>query len=405
MWGEVWEMVRTRTTRHVSAVPAEHLSRTIEISRIALIVGLVFLHYGMYPNIRVSPFGGMSVDEFEVATFINSFLLFFFFSVVPLLSVISGWLFFSFADARETPQAALPKRIRSRFRSLYLPLIVWNGLYLAILFSLYAVVPDHPLLDTLNIDFSTAGLHELFNAVAAIDHHPVAFQFWFVRDLFLTVLLSPLLWLLLKRVPYLALAALSVIWLVNYDLEIFFRPDVLFFFFLGGFIRAKQIKVGISWRATLVLIALYVALVTARAWAPQIVDEPTLMLAAMTRIMRLLGVLACWGFFLRVGRSSIGRSIARWGTLAFFLHALHFPLLAEIKLLLWNALPSVNDFWMVIHYLVSVVVTVVIALGIGVTLSTQAPRLFALLNGGRALGFGAARARTPGLAVKRQARL
>jgi succinoglycan biosynthesis protein ExoH len=299
----------------------------------------------------------------------------------------------------------LSKRIRSRFRSLYLPLIVWNGLYLGILFSLHAVVPDHALLDTLNVDFSTAGLHELINAIAAIDHHPVAFQFWFVRDLFLTVLLSPLLWLLLKRVPYLALAALSVIWLVNYDLEIFFRPDVLFFFFLGGFIRTKRANVGISWRATLVLIALYVALVTARAWAPQIVDEPTFMLAAMTRMMRLLGVLACWGFFLRVGRSSIGRSLARWGTLAFFLHALHFPLLAEIKLLLWNALPQVNDFWMVIHYLVSVIITIVIALGIGVTLSTQAPRLFALLNGGRELGFGAARARTPGLAVKGQARL
>src|SRR3954470_10975079 len=153
MWGEVWEGMRTGTTRHVSAVPAAHLSRTIEISRIALIVGLVFLHYGMYPNIRLSPFGGMSVDEFEVATFINSFLLFFFFSVVPLLSLISGWLFFSFAERRETPEAALSKRIKSRFRSLYLPLILWNGLYLGILFSLYAVAPDHPLLDTLNIDF------------------------------------------------------------------------------------------------------------------------------------------------------------------------------------------------------------------------------------------------------------
>jgi succinoglycan biosynthesis protein ExoH len=405
MWGEVWEEVRTRITPHVSAVPAEHLSRTIEISRIALIVGLVFLHYGMYPNIRISPFGGMSVDEFEVATFINSFLLFFFFSVVPLLSLISGWLFFSFADARETPQVALSKRMRSRFRSLYLPLIVWNGLYIGILFSVYVVVPDHPLLDTLNVDFSTAGLRELINAIAAIDHHPVAFQFWFVRDLFLTVLLSPLLWLLLKRVPYLALAALSVVWLVNYDLGIFFRPDVLFFFFLGGFVRTRRINVGISWRATMVLVALYVALVTARAWAPQVVDEPTLMLAAMTRVMRLLGVLACWGFFLRVSRSSIGRSLARWGALAFFLHALHFPLLAEVKLLLWNALPEVNDFWMVIHYLVSVIVTIVIALGIGVMLSVRAPRVFGLLNGGRELGFGTARARTPALGPKMKATL
>lgn len=84
--------------RQFSTVAPDLLSRTIDLSRLALIVGLVFLHYGTFPNFRASPFGGMSVTEHEVATFINSFALFFFFSAVPVLSMISGWLFFSFIN-------------------------------------------------------------------------------------------------------------------------------------------------------------------------------------------------------------------------------------------------------------------------------------------------------------------
>jgi succinoglycan biosynthesis protein ExoH len=370
--------------RHVSSVPPAQLSRTIDFARISLIVGLVFLHYGMYPNFRVNPFGGMSVGEYEIATFVNSFLLFFFLSVVPLLSIISGWLFFSFFDeANAEPAASLSSRIRRRFASLYLPLIVWNFIYLTGLLIVYTFSPDYPLFAALNIDFDTANLKQYFNAVFAFNHHPLAFQFWFVRDLFLTVLLSPVLWLLLRRSPLTAAAALCVAWLVNYDLEIFFRPDVPFFFFLGGLVRSKKLDFGLSARATNWLVAAYLVIVAARAMAPYAVEESTLMLGAMTRAMRLVGVLACWGLFLRLSAAPLGARIARWGPLAFFLHAAHFPLMAEVKLLLWDVLPEINDFWMVTHYLVSVLVTLFVCLGTGAVLVRYAPGVFGLLNGGR----------------------
>jgi hypothetical protein len=76
----------------------EALSRTINFARISLIVGLVFLHYEWFPNARISPFRGLDPAQNQFATFVQSFVLFFFFSVVPLLSMISGWLFFSFRD-------------------------------------------------------------------------------------------------------------------------------------------------------------------------------------------------------------------------------------------------------------------------------------------------------------------
>ncbi|HXV26367.1 MAG TPA: hypothetical protein VED46_19200, partial [Alphaproteobacteria bacterium] len=65
-------------------ISARELSQTIGFARITLIVGLVFLHYESFPNSRVSPFRGFDPLEHQVATFVNSFVLFFFFSVVPL---------------------------------------------------------------------------------------------------------------------------------------------------------------------------------------------------------------------------------------------------------------------------------------------------------------------------------
>ncbi|HJT14719.1 MAG TPA: acyltransferase family protein [Dongiaceae bacterium] len=362
------------------ALSKEALSRTINFARISLIVGLVFLHYEWFPNARISPFRGLDPEQNQVATFVQSFVLFFFFSVVPLLSTISGWLFFSF---RDDAASALRSRIRRRFSSLYLPLVFWNALFLAVLLLLFQVSPSHRLLAEMNIDLGTAGTWDYVNAVFGVTHHPVGFQFWFVRDLFVTVLVSPLLWLMLTRAPLLGAAFLGAAWLVGHDLWIFFRTDVVFFFYLGGWIRLRGLLVEIGARATLVILSAYVAICAVRTLAPYVIDGDPFILRVMTRGMRLVGVLACWGLFQRIAPTAIGGLVARFGGLAFFLHAAHYPLIAEVKLILWDLLPTETQPWMLVHYVVSVLTTIAIGIGLGLLLTRSVPRAFALLNGGR----------------------
>jgi succinoglycan biosynthesis protein ExoH len=356
------------------------LSQVINFSRISLIVGLVFLHYESYPNSRISPFRGMDTEHFQVATFVNSFVLFFFFSVVPLLSMVSGWLFFSFtSDARDQ----LLSRMGKRFKSLYIPLVLWNLLYLAILWSVFAVNSHSPILEGINVNFETAGPVDYFNAIFGVTHHPVGFQFWFVRDLFVTVLVSPLLWIMLTRAPLLGAVALGLVWLSGFDLWIFFRTDVVFFFYLGGFLRLYKVPLEIAGRVALWLLLAYVALVALRTAAPYFMNPGSGYLDAATRAMRLVGVLACWGIFQRVALTPFGAVVARYGSFAFFLHAAHFPLLAFVKILLWRLVPLENQFWMLTHYALSVVITVAIGVAFGMALARLLPGQFAFLNGGR----------------------
>jgi surface polysaccharide O-acyltransferase-like enzyme len=362
------------------------ISRTISFARISLVVGLVFLHYGSYPNSRISPFRGIDVNEHQLATGINSFVLFSFFSVVPLLSMISGWLFFSFADA--DARTALTARIRKRFTSLYLPLVFWNLAFLAAMLVLYAASPSYPLLDELNINFAKAPKRAYVNAIFAITQHPIGFQFWFVRDLFVTALVSPILWFFLRRAPWVAVAVLGTCWLAEIDTVIFFRPDVVLFFFLGGLVRRHRAALHVSRNATVVFCALYVGLITLRTLAPYAIDLSNewnhYLLDVATRATRVVGVVACWGVFQRIALTDAGEIIGRFGSFAFFLHAAHYPLLAEVKILLWRLLPAETDGWMLAHYATSVVVTVVIGVSAGLFVARQFPRVFALMNGGRA---------------------
>jgi hypothetical protein len=99
--------------------------------------------------------------------------------------------------------------------------------------------------------------------------------------------------------------------------------------------------------------------------------------------MRLVGVLACWGVFQRVALTSMGAQVARFGGLAFFLHAAHYPLIEEVKLALWDVLPTHTQAGMLLHYVVSVAVTTTIGIGLGLLLTRFAPRVFSLFNGGR----------------------
>ncbi len=380
---DIQDAARGKAAAH-GLSPAE-ISRSIGLARIALIIGLVFLHYDTFPNVSVSPFRGFDPQEHQAATWLASTILFFFYSVVPLLSMISGWLFFSKA---EDSLAAIVRRVRRRFVSLYLPLVVWNVAYLAILYALYRANPQAPLLGEINVNFADAGWKNYLNAVTGLTHTPIGFQFWFVRDLFVTALFAPVFWLALRRAPWLGAALLCAMWLSHTTFYLFFRPDVPFFFYLGAMVRLKRVDVTLSLPATVAAAALYLALAGTRALATLIVPvegaEP-LWLAEATLCMRLVGVVACWGVLYRMAQTPWGGAAAKFGGLAFFLHSAHWPLLAFVKLQLWPLLPAETDGWMMVHYVASVTVTVAVGLGLGLGLARGMPRVFSLMNGGRLL--------------------
>jgi succinoglycan biosynthesis protein ExoH len=375
-----WEL----PLRELSSVD---ISRTISLARIVLIVGLVFLHYLKFPNSAVWPYTGLDVNQHSVATYVNSVIFFFFLSAVPLLSMISGWLFFSFEN--KDPMQTVFARMRNRFTSVYLPLVFWNAVAMAWLYAIYKINAHYPLLAEINVNFSAAGLKEYINGIFALTSRPIAFQFWFVRDLFITALISPVLLLVSRRAPWLGAAVLGTAWFWGWSMVIFLRPDVPFFFYLGALVRLHKLPVTITLKVAITVAVAFLAIVCLRALAPLAVDFSDNIMPTWVRIntslMRIVGVIACWGMLQHMAQTSRGIHIGKYAGLAFFLYATHWPLIAFIKIWLWPLLPVENDFWMLVHSFASVSLTVMISLGVGIMLNRYAPSVFALMNGGRLL--------------------
>jgi hypothetical protein len=344
------------------------------------------VHYDKFPNLGTALSDGVNLHEHVFASWLGSTVLFFFYSVVPLLSMVSGWLFFSF-EPRDAKKA-IKRRMWRRFISLYMPLVAWNVFYLACIYAFFCVDPQSGFFGNLEYHLPLTRWLDGINAVFGVTHRPIGFQFWFVRDLFVTALISPFLWLSIRYAPWLGALLLCIAWLRGSHMLIFWRPDVPFFFYIGALIRQRDLNISVPLRAAIACMAVYVVLVGLRALAPYVYDPHVFSrpLDIATHLLRLLGVAACWGLFYRLAQTPRGIAIGNYGGLAFFLHSAHWPLLVVIKMWLWPLMPGSSDFWMLVHYLLSVSCTVVAGLGLGILLARKAPRFFSLMNGGRLLG-------------------
>lgn len=362
----------------------QNFRERIDFLRFSLIVGLVFLHYGSFPGSDYDPFGGFRWAEHSFPTFVSSYFVFFFYSAVPLLSAISGYLFFKDADFSKRFYLG---RYRSRVRSILLPMISWNAI--ALVLSGAVMLLSQGSVRLVAYDIFNLSPMDLANALVGITQRPADFQFWFLHDLFLTILCAPALGVLIRRAPWIGLAGLFALWMANWNLVIFFRPDVLFFFYIGGMARIHNWSVTspISPRLAIGLMLAYVTVVALRTLAPSVISEDVfagrILIGLLTRLLRLMGLVALWGVAPFLAETYVGRRIARIGGLAFFLHAIHWPLNQLVKDWLSLVVPGESNLVLLFNFFGTTLLTVLLAILISRLLNAAAPSVFDHLSGGR----------------------
>jgi hypothetical protein len=320
-----------------------------------------------------------------VAMFINSYFYFFFLSSVPVLSAISGYLFFKEADYSVSFYL---RRYWSRVRSIVLPMVSWNAIALAL--SAIAVILFPASEKLISYDVFNLRYQDFINALLGLTRHPVHFQFWFLHDLFLTVLCAPLMGIIVRRIPWIGLACVFTMWILNWNFwSIFFRADVFFFFYIGAMARIQGWSVAtlIPQRVGIAFAAFFASMVALRTFAPYLVPSDltwgNTLLELWNDGLRLLGLVALWGVAPLLANTHLGRLIAKIGVLAFFLHAIHWPFNQLMKK--WfNALyPGDSDLALLVNFFGAAFMSVAFAIAAAWVLNAVAPKLFNHLSGGR----------------------
>lgn len=148
---------------------------------------------------------------------------------VPTFFMISGLLFF-----RNYNPHVYAEKLRCRFKSLFIPFVAWNsiGMLLAVLIGL-------PIIRDLIVS------REVFefkfeNFVEGIFLYKYNGPFWYVFDLIVFVIASPLIFEILKRkvVGLFFLGMFLLLYLMEIKLpdSIIYRSDVLFYYIAGAYL-------------------------------------------------------------------------------------------------------------------------------------------------------------------------
>lgn len=379
-------------------------SVTIRLLRLPLALSVVFIHVGIRASgseIDFTGMDGMNVFRLVICVVTNQLAGL----AVPLFFMISGFLFFQHYTACRTPGERLgfyKSKLRSRLRTLLVPYAVFNALAVAGLMTAH-MAQGHSLTHSIDTylgdtkwisnfwDIHATGSITNILGISKPIAYPADSPLWFVRDLMVTILMSPAIGLAIRRLKRWWLAvmlalALTGIWI---PLAGFGATSCLYFSIGAWFaISATQISRFTSRHSRLILPLAAATLVADIAGDGSAADKYihiAFILAGMLAVFHLAA--------LSTTQSAVSRLLAKEerhpfaGQAAFFVFAVHtLPLVywgtrpvEWCKQLLWTN--SHNGLICTAQYLSIALLAFALCLGAYGLLRLICPRLLTLLLG------------------------
>ena len=311
------DAVRARPAPPLSHAEKERRSRAIGIARVLCILGVVYVH-------AWTGLGGEGLAQAR-GTFQETLrwvlMELFGRSAVPLLGMISGWLVMASPRTRDAR-----RHVARKARTILLPMVAWNALALVLVSgSAWLLVLPAP------VPRSFAWVvQELLMPVGNPD---INVQMPFLRDLFVCMLLAPLLvrapTRLLAGVVLLAASAqvCAPVWALGWPLLL--RPSILAFFALGMLARragmAERVAALPPARAALPFAVLLPVKLALELRLPDAGALPVFV--AFDLIVRVSAALAFWRLAWALADRPAGRRILAIEPYSFFLFCAHLILI------------------------------------------------------------------------------
>lgn len=224
-------------------------SQSLDLLRFPLAIVILIIHTFNKDGFTVQGVP-ISLAEMPILLEINHFIDGFLRGQsVPIYYFISGYVFF--LGVTLTKEKYFQK-LRNRVKSLLIPYIIWN--IVAVLRGLLPQLPCFsslfPNAHQLQLNFSLSAILETFwdgskgifatyspgHEIVSSDIYPADVPLWFVRDLMIVVLCTPILYWILNRTRYYFVFTLGLTWftLAYWNLGHINQLLTAFFFFTWG---------------------------------------------------------------------------------------------------------------------------------------------------------------------------
>ena len=331
---------------------SNYLSDKIKILSFLLTVLIVILHANM-ANLCI---GGVSFLQ-EVMTAEVTRI------AVPLFYLTSGFLFF--INYQNTWDDYM-RKLRARTRSLLIPYVLF-----LLCGSLAMFVLEHV--------YTIDALWKIIKH-GILYSPPIFYPLWFLRDLYVMVLIAPIVYWVIKKVPILLIVSV-VVWLLGKNPFIFPMAEAMLFFSVGAFLSTKvtwleQTEHSGAWGC----LSLWLLL----CFMNRYVSEYVISLPYATHcIILLLGIYAVWilydKLYTKFGECVKSAKIYKY---SFFIYLLHEPILTIFKKIGLFVL-GYSSWSIGVIYVIAPILTILVVYGMGLVLNSYCPQVLAFITGGR----------------------
>ena len=356
-------------------------STVISILRFPLIAGVVLAHSRYMDGSD----GGMAIvggERLPIYTYL-SFYLSDILARIPsrLFFFISGFLFFR---TGEFSRSVYLQKLKRRIKTLLIPYVFWNAAVMAIYAAAQAALPGaiggKAICDFSPRDFLCA-FWDMSMVNPGAPSFPICYQLWFVRDLMVMAVLSPLIYWLVKRggVYFIAIMVGMQMSQLFPTLSGLVLSDLIYF--AGGAyfsIHGKDFT-AVMKPTVPVAAALYAVF--------SIVELALLGEGALGSVLHLINIIT--GIFLVVGVTARMAEKGRWrqaeslSSSSFFVYASHGVVLAAIIELGVRLLHPHTELSAIAVYLLSPTATICICIVCYKILKRVMPRFTAIVTGER----------------------
>lgn len=333
------------------------LSNKIKILSFISIIAVVWMH-SFY----------LECERWIFIHFVQKFVALFADFAVPLFFIISGFLFFANCG-KDCMVSFFFSKIKKRVRTLVVPYVIWCTLFIAVIFIIDFFV-DY------NTDyFAYCRQGKWMDFLWYVYFEPAAFHLWFVRDLFIIILCTPIIYLFIRYLPiYMQLIVLLLLGIFQ------FIPMLswgLFWFTIGAMfsIHQRDIFYFVKPKWAILCLVVFCAIIACFV----VFDISLASNHPYAALVILLGVVGVWKGSDCVYSFQSDSSIFHY---TFFVYCSHIPLLNMIKAIIYPRLWD-SPVGCMSGFLLSPVVTVVICLLVGKLLQSITPSTYSILSGGR----------------------
>ena len=305
---------------------------------------------------------------------------------VPIYFFISGYLFFLGGGFSLSKYI---EKLRRRIKSLLIPYIIWNTLAIIVLIAVLLSPLVSMMKFGVGLNFSIPNLLSCYwvydGALAGVNipatTAPINVPLWYIKELMLMVVLSPVIrWLLLRlKLVFLLVTCALWVWFSIKSPAIYFPRDGLFFFSLGAYfsLNGKDVvSIFSRWLKPSAILYVTVSILTGIAFFYEIENGFCLKL-----FNTLVGIVFYISFAELLSRGNIINVTRKYFGAALFIYLSHGIICSKmIKIIVLLIRPS-EDIGYIMTDVMSYVISILLLYGIYRMLEKYAPKVLSLLLG------------------------